>query len=255
MAEQNERVLDQFTRQAGAYAELVNRASTRADPLMALIEAAPEHRLLDVGCGSGQFAVAVARLVSEVVGVDLTPAMLAEARAHAEAASLGNVRWVLADSVALPVADASFDRVVSRSMFHHADDPAATLTEMHRACVSGGRFFVSDLSPDPARAPAFDAIELLRDPSHKHTLTLEELRALGRNMRLREIVVQSGATSLPLEAVLATSFPPPGMLDHVRSLLARDAAEGADIFGMKAESRDGATWVTYPTMVVGWSAD
>jgi hypothetical protein len=43
------------------------------------------------------------------------------------------------------------------------------------------------------------------------------------------------------------------MLDHVRALLARDAAGGEDIFGMRAELRDGAIWVSYPTMIVGWS--
>jgi hypothetical protein len=36
-------------------------------------------------------------------------------------------------------------------------------------------------------------------------------------------------------------------------LLAREAAGGDDSFGMRAEVRDGATWVTYPTMIVGWS--
>ncbi|MEE4454657.1 methyltransferase domain-containing protein [Novosphingobium resinovorum] len=147
----------------------------------------------------------------------------------------------------------SFDWVVSRSMFHHADDPAATLAQMHRAWAARGRIFVSDLLPDPARAPAFDAIELLRDPSHRGVLTLEALRALGRERGLVEIAVSSGLTSLPLESVLATSFPPPGMLDHVRSLLARDAAAGTDIFGLRAERRDGAIWVSYPTMIVGWS--
>jgi SAM-dependent methyltransferase len=253
MSGQNERVLDQFTRQASAYAALVNKGDGRADPLVALLNVEPVHYLLDVGCGSGQFAVKVAPLVAEVLGVDLTPAMLEEARGHAKALGLGNVRWALADSVALPVGDGRFDRVVSRSMFHHADDPAATLAEMHRACAPRGQIFVSDLSPDPAKALAFDAVELLRDPSHKRALTLDDLRALGHERGLAEIAVRKGTTSLPLETVLATSFPPPGMLDHVRALLARDAAGGEDIFGMRAEVRDGAIWVSYPTMIVGWS--
>lgn len=252
--DQNERVLDQFTRQAGAYAALVNtqQAGPRADPLIGLMEPQADHRVLDVGCGSGQFAVAIASMVAEVVGVDLTPAMLDQARAHAVAMGIGNVRWEVGDSVALPVEDASFDVVVSRSMFHHAAQPAATLAEMRRACAAGGRLFVSDLSPDPVKAPAFDAIELLRDPSHKRALTLEDLRDLGRDLGLQEIAVRTDETSLPLEAVLATSFPPAGMLDHVRALLARDAAVMRDTFGMKAEDRGGTIWVTYPTMIVGW---
>ncbi|HUD30960.1 MAG TPA: methyltransferase domain-containing protein [Novosphingobium sp.] len=252
MSGQNERVLDQFTQQASTYAALVKNQDSRPDPLVALLELQPHHRLLDVGCGSGQFAIRAAPLVAEVLGVDLTPAMLVEAREHARTSGVENIRWVQADSVALPVENCGFERVVSRSMFHHAADPGATLTEMYRACAPGGRMFVSDLSPDPAKGPAFDAIELLRDPSHQRALTLEELRELGRDRGLAEIVLRSGATSLPLETVLATSFPPPGMLDHVRSLLERDAARGTDIFGLRPEMRNEVIWVSYPTMIVGW---
>lgn len=253
MSDQNERVRDQFTRQAAPYAALINtQQQSHVDPMITLMEPQPAHRILDVGCGSGQFAVTVASLVKEVVGVDLTLAMIDQARAGAAAAGINNIRWEVADSLSLPVEDAGFDIVVSRSMFHHAADPAATLAEMHRACAPGGRIFVSDLSPDSARSPAFDAIELIRDPSHKRALTLKELRILGRNQGLTEITKRTGMTSLPLEAVLATSFPPPGMLDHVRSLLRRDAASGQDIFGLRAEDREGTLWVTYPTMIIGW---
>lgn len=254
MTDQNARVRDQFTRQAAPYAALVNaqQSPPRADPLIALIAPEAGMTVLDVGCGTGQFAIGIAPMVAAVVGMDLTSAMLDQARAQADAAGIANIRWEQADSIALPVEDGRFDVVVSRSMFHHAADPAATLAEMVRACVPDGRIFVSDLSPDPVKAPAFDAIELLRDPSHRRALTLGELRELGQAQGLQEIAMRSGETSLPLEVVLATSFPPPGLLDHVRSLLARDAAMGQDIFGMKAQERDGATWVTYPTMILGW---
>lgn len=256
MTDQNARVLDQFSQQAQAYAALASaqQAQAQGDPLIDLIAPQPGHRLLDVGCGTGQFAVAMAPLVAEVVGVDLTPAMLRQAQALASAAKRTNIRWQNADSVALPFEDGSFDVVVSRAMFHHAADPAATLAEMHRACARNGRIFVFDVAPDPAKAPAFDAMELLRDPSHKRALLLEELRQLGRDEGLREIAVQVGPMArMSLEAVLATSFPPEGMRDHVRSLLARDAATGLDIFGMQAENRNGELWISYPTMMIGWS--
>jgi len=253
--DQNARVVDQFNRQAVTYAALVNAEQPkRADTLLELIDPQDSHRLLDVGCGSGQFAVKVAPVVAHVTGVDLTPAMLDEARRHADAAGVTNICWKLGDSAALPVASDSFDVVVSRSMFHHAADPAATLAEMRRACVPGGRIFVSDLSPEPGKAPAFDAIELLRDPSHRRALTEGELLALGAALELERIAMKTGATSLPLEAVLATSFPPEGMLAHVRELLRRDAAGGGDIFGLRAKLLDGVVWVTYPTITVGWQA-
>ncbi|VWX50883.1 methyltransferase domain-containing protein [Novosphingobium sp. 9U] len=256
-SDQNARVRDQFSQQAPDYAKLIaaQGAQPRADPLIELMDPQPGDRVLDVGCGSGQLAVTVAPRVAKVVGIDLTPAMLDEARSHAAAAGVENVHWELADSVSLPVDDASFDIVVSRSMLHHAADPARTLAEMRRACTPGGRIIVSDLSPDPAKSAAFDAIELLRDPSHKHALTLGELQALGRELGLVETVVRSSATSLPLESVLATSFPAEGMLDHVRALLGRDAAAGTNALGMTPELREGQLWVTYPMMTIGWKTD
>lgn len=252
-AEQNARVLDQFSQQAQAYAALVNQArNPAADPLIEALSPRLGDRVLDVGCGSGQFAVAIAPLVAQVVGVDLTPAMLDRARAQQAQAGVANVEWLQADSAALPVADGAFDIVVSRSMLHHAADPGATLAEMRRACAPGGRMAVLDLTPAPEKAPAFDAVELLRDPSHARTLTVEELRALGAGLGLGEELVRPRASDLPLELTLATSFPAPGVLDRVRQLYARDAASGADVFGLKARLRDGQLWVTYPMTLLVW---
>lgn len=195
-ADQNARVLDQFSQQAEAYAALVNAARTLArDPLIEALAPRPTDRVLDVGCGSGQFAVAIAAHVAQVVGADLTPAMLDKARAQQAAAGVANVEWLQADSAALPVADGAFDIVTSRSMLHHAADPAATLAEMGRACAPGGRIAVLDLTPAPEKAPAFDAIELLRDPSHARTQTVDELRGLGEALGLEELTL--GARQRP----------------------------------------------------------
>ena len=105
----------------------------------------------------------------------------------------------------------------------------------------------------PEKACAFDAIELLRDPSHQHALTAAQLRALGAEVGLTEISMRTYGTELPIEVVLATSFPPEGMLDHVRSLFRRDAESGLDAFGMNARLKDGAVWATYPMTVVVWA--
>ena len=252
-ADQNARVLDQFNKQAESYAALAKgRGSTLNSPLIEAVRPGPGERVLDVGCGSGRIAVALAALAAHVTGIDLTPAMLEQARALQDQAGVANIEWIEADSTALPVADGAFDLVVSQAMFHHAADPAATLAEMRRACAPGGRIAVNDLTPVPGNACAFDAIELLRDPSHQHALTAMELRALGADLGLTEIMMRPHTTDLPIEAVLATSFPPPGMLDHVRDLYRRDALAGSDAFGMTARLKDGAIWVSYPMTVVVW---
>jgi SAM-dependent methyltransferase len=253
IVDQNARVLDQFTQQAEAYAALVNRSGTAlSGPLLDIIRPTPQDRVLDVGCGSGQFAVAISNLVNRVTGIDLTPAMLDQARALQAKHSATNVEWIEADSASLPVRDGAYDLVISRSAFHHAAHPLGTLSEMRRACASGGRIAVLDLTPAPDKATAFDAIELLRDPSHARALPADDLRALGAELGLQEIAVHSYRSELPLEMVLATSFPPPGMLARIRELYARDAALGTDTFGLGARLKDDQIWVSYPMTLVAW---
>jgi len=251
---QNEIVLDQFTKQAEAYAALV-----RANPsgtLAALLEAArpgPDDRALDVGCGAGGLAVALAQVCGEVTGVDLTPAMLDQARAAQAAKGVTNLRWETADVTALPFPDASFSLVTSTAMLHHTADPAAVLAEMRRVCAPGGRIAVADLTPAPGKGPAFDAIETLRDPSHTHAMPSAELRGLGERLRLVEQSVRAFDVNFPLESVLATSFPEAGVLDKVRALYAADAAGGADALGLAARVEEGRLMVTYPMTLVVWT--
>jgi SAM-dependent methyltransferase len=249
------RVLDQFGRQAQGYAALVGRVGGRASALDDLVEAVrpgASDLLLDVGCGAGHRVVALAGLVAQATGIDLTPEMLDQARALQAQAGVANVTWARGNGAALPFAEAAFTLVTSQAMFHHAADPARTLAEMRRVCAPGGRIAVTDLTPPASKAAAFDAIELLRDPSHAHALTLAELRGLGAALELRERAVRPYATELPLAPVLAASAVPPDQLGRVRELYARDAAGGQDALGMGARLQDGEVWVRYPMSLVVW---
>lgn len=249
----NRRVLDQFGRQAEDYARLVGGVGdTAADPLIAAVRPRADDRVLDVGCGPGHRAVALAPLVAQVTGLDLTPAMLDQARAHQREAGVQNIHWIEGDAREAPFPDGAFTLVLSQATFHHVADPAAILAEMRRVCAPGGRIGVIDLTPAAEKAPAFDAIETLRDPSHTHALTAAELRMMGRDLGLEEIAVQARRTAMPIEPVLAASRPPPGMLERLRLLYAQDAAAGSDALGMSACLKDGAVWATYPTTLIVW---
>ena len=251
----NATLLDQFGRQAEGYAALV-RDVRGPDPVLQslreIVGIGAGDRVLDIGCGPGHRVVGLAPLVEHATGVDLTPEMLDQARALQAEAGVDNVTWILADAAALPVADGAFSLVLSQAAFHHAADPAAVLAQMRRACAPGGHLAVNDLTPDPARSAAFDAIEILRDPSHAHALTLQELRDLGAALGLEEVAVRPRRTELPIEPVIAASQPLDGMAERVRELYARDAASGADALGMGAVLKDGVVWASYPMTLVIW---
>jgi ubiquinone/menaquinone biosynthesis C-methylase UbiE len=253
-ADQNARVLDQFAQQAEGYAAFMSRQAKAAlsEALLEAVRPVREDRALDVGCGPGHRVLAFAKLVAQATGFDLTPEMLEQARALQAQTDVANVAWLQGDATALPFADGAFTLVTSQAMFHHAADPAATLAEMRRACAPGGRIAITDLTPAPEKSAAFDAIEILRDPSHAHALTLAELRALGADLGLEEIAVRPDAAEIPLEPVLAASCPPDGMLARLRELYARDADSGLDALGLRARWKDGAIWVTYPSTLVVW---
>lgn len=252
-APQNALVLDQFGQQAAAYARLVARVpGPEADPLVETARPGPADQALDVGCGPGQRAISLAPLVAHVTGLDLTPAMLDQARASQAAAAVANMSWIEADAADMPFPDGAFSLVVSQLLLHHVADPAVMLAEMRRVCAPGGRIAVTDLTPEAEKSAAFDAIEFLRDPSHTRALTQAELQALGADLGLEEIAVRERRTEVPIEPVLAASHAPGGVIQRLRELYARDAAGGADALGMRARLKDGAVWATYPTTLVVW---
>ena len=100
------------------------------------------RRTLDVGCGTGAFAAALAERGGKVWGVDASPQMLAEAQAKETRA-----RFKEAAGEALPFKDGWFERVVMRLSLHHLDRPRA-LREALRVLVPGGRLVVGTFDPN-----------------------------------------------------------------------------------------------------------
>ena len=100
---------------------------------------APGVRLLDVGTGNGRnVAIPAAQLGADVVGLDLTPELLAHARRRAGEAGV-DVEWVEGDAQELPFADAGFDRVSSTFGAMFAPDHKRAAGELVRVCRPGGQ--------------------------------------------------------------------------------------------------------------------
>ena len=93
-SEHRHEILDQFTRQATPFATAPGIRDEAA--LKLIVEcsgAGPDDTVLDVACGPGLVVAAFARVVRHATGIDITPAMLERARAHAAQLGLTNVSW------------------------------------------------------------------------------------------------------------------------------------------------------------------
>src|SRR4051794_35280531 len=112
-------IIDQFTRQADAFAE--KHASHEAAFRLALevTGVTVNDTVLDVACGPGLITCALAQVARHVVGADLTPAMLESAGRLQTDRGLHNLTWHLAAGETLPYRDGSFSLVISRYAFHH----------------------------------------------------------------------------------------------------------------------------------------
>lgn len=115
-----------------------------------LIAPRERGRALDIGTGPGQIVLKLARRLSlwKFVGVDRSPAMIAEARAslaRAGSALTGRVEFQVADGNRLDFPDASFDFVMCNSVLHHLAEPQNLLAEMARLVRPAGAILLRDL--------------------------------------------------------------------------------------------------------------
>ena len=101
------------------------------------------RRVLDVGCGTGVLAEALAQRGARVWGVDASPEMLARARGHAGR----RVGFKLGRAEALPFRDAWFERAVLRLVVHLVDRPRA-LAELARVLRPEGRVVIATFAPE-----------------------------------------------------------------------------------------------------------
>src|SRR5271166_1332211 len=108
----------------------------------------PDHRVLDLGCGAGFDTLLAARRVGTtgmVIGVDMTPEMIAKARTNAESLGFANVEFFLGEIEDLPLPDASVDLVISNGVFNLCSDKPKVLSEVFRVLKPGGRFQMADI--------------------------------------------------------------------------------------------------------------
>ena len=245
-----ETTVDQFTRQAAGFASAATMNDEAAMRLLLdALALGPDETVLDVACGPGIVAVAVAPHAREVVGVDLTPEMIELADRRCAKAGITNARFEIGDVTKLPYADGEFTRVVCRYALHHMGDPRAVVGEMARVCAPGGRVAVADMivGDDSEAAERFNAAERARDPSHVRSMQVRELVSLMTDAGLVASQVGSYLLPMELEALLERSASPDP--DAVREIYAR-AMDAGQTLGIGERREAGRVRFEFPIAVL-----
>ncbi|MCB9372605.1 MAG: methyltransferase domain-containing protein [Microthrixaceae bacterium] len=194
---------------------------------------APGERVLDIGCGNGDLSLATGRAVGHggaVLGVDLSPDMLAVARGRAEAEGLHHVEFVQADAASWRTPTAPFAAATSRFGVMFFDEPAAAFANLRGSMVPGARLvFVcwqSLLDNEWMLLPAAAASEVLAPPPPGDP-TAPGPFAFADGDRVAALLTEAGFGGIDLEAVSA-----PVWVGH-------DADDAA---GFLRDSGVGRTW-------------
>jgi ubiquinone/menaquinone biosynthesis C-methylase UbiE len=165
--------------------------------VLELLDLQPGEAVLEVGCGTGDFAQILARQVGNsgrVVGLDASAALVEQARERvAESLPL---EFRVGDAHGLDFPDACFDAACSDRVFQHLQAPDRALAELVRICRPGGRIVITEpdwgtLAVDvPDRALARKVLALLCDAVRQGWIG-RQLPALFRQAGLREVTVEA----------------------------------------------------------------
>jgi len=224
----------------------------------------PGMACLDVGCGGGDGAVELARLVGaggRVVAIDTDPVKLDLARTEAAAQGLGNVEFRQAD-VSGADFGRDFDVVYARFLLTHLSDPAAALAAMRRALRPGGLLVVEDIDfaghfCDPDSVPFRRYVELYTavvrrhggDPNIGPRLPRLLMDAGCEGVRMN--VVQPAATDGEVKLVNAVT-----MENIAESVVAAGLASAPEVAALAGElyayARDPRTVMSIARVVQAW---
>lgn len=170
----------------------------------------PGERVLDLGSGAGFDAFLAARAVGptgSVVGVDMTPDMLARARANAEKAGLPNVEFRLGEIEHLPLPDATVDVVISNCVVNLSPDKPAVYREAFRVLRPGGRVAIADVLAKTRLAPEHQADLALLVGCIAGAATVAEVEGWLRDAGFVDIAIREKAGSAELVESWAPGHP------------------------------------------------
>jgi ubiquinone/menaquinone biosynthesis C-methylase UbiE len=178
---------DQFDRNAEKYATSeVHRSGPSLPVLLELASPKRTDYALDIATGTGHTALAVAHHVGKVIGIDIAPKMLEQARRLATEQHLTNCEFIEGSAERIPLADEQFTLVTSRHAPHHFRNVDLFLNEVRRVLVLRSRFVMSDqITPLRGFCDWVDHWERTRDASHFTQRTVDQWREEIAKARMR----------------------------------------------------------------------
>ena len=213
-------VRSEFERAAHSFAE---RTRGRFDDLdVVRFARVPEGAtVVEIGAGTGNFLALFKEVAERLVALDLTRAMLVEARRHHD------MELVQGDGARLPFRSGSIDLVASAQAFHHMFEPIPILKEMRRVAKPTGAVLVVDqVAPESIeKAAMMNQLDVLRDPSHAVSRPPSAFRIMVRAAGLEivdEKIVES--TSRLSQWMWPGEFPVE-RIEQVRSFIENRGAE------------------------------
>jgi len=234
----NNLVQSQFGPGAHAYiASAVHAHGADLQRIAAIAAAHTPAHALDLGCGGGHVAYAMAPHVAMVTACDLSPDMTAAVEEEAAKRGLANVRTCCAPAASLPFADAGFDFLACRFSAHHWQDVPAGLHEARRVLRPGAVGVFADVVAPPLAAADthLQAVELLRDPSHVRDYSEAEWRAMLEQAGFVIGAVRHGRLRMEFADWTARMRTTPDRAAAIRTLQALASSEVARHFDIEQD--------------------
>ncbi len=236
---QTELIDGQFGGNAQAYLSSgVHAQGADLQRLSRLLDKGSQAHVLDLGCGAGHAAFALAQSGARVTAYDLSPQMLALVAGESVRRDLPNITTRQGVAEQLPFADASFDLVATRFSAHHWSDVGAAMAEVRRVLKPGGKLVVIDVvaSENPLLDTLLQTVEVLRDASHIRDYRVSEWQAMLQEAGFAPARCECWTLTMEFATWIARMKTPPVRTDAIRDVLARAADEARAYFKVQADS-------------------
>lgn len=244
-------VRKQFGQQAGNFSqwEVTHNENFLRDYFRFLKLSATDE-LLDVACGTGDFALYCAERIAKVRALDISPEMLELGRKRAVEQGLSNIEFGCRQVEDLNLEQGGFSIVSSKAAFHHFPDPGLAFRNMAGLCRAGGRVAINDIVAydDPEVDAYFEALEKAIDDSHYKSWSRQTILDLYRDAGVPISRSLKTDANLDVEAYISHAVQSSENAIKIRNLL--DQGINHPVFKNYFSEKEGRLYFLRPVLLV-----